>query len=237
MGWPIMEFYLNPNRLGFRLVNMVNQTLLSGASVINQEESLQGDDIARSPLTVGEFAYQLIADQFRHMVKQEEGVLADQEPESLHHMRVSSRRLRTALQVFGAIADLPKAAGGRQVQLLTRTLGQLRDLDVQLYALQNDYAELLTSKSEQKVLKKTIKALKQRRKHALKQVKHYLTRSSYCKLKAAYEKWLNNPRYTTLAQLPLPMQGWELTRHRYLDAEFRQHLQVRILDPIKPNLA
>jgi hypothetical protein len=44
-------------------------------------------------LSVGQFAYQVIAQQYHRMGNQEQGVLADQDPEYLHQMRVGSRRL------------------------------------------------------------------------------------------------------------------------------------------------
>jgi CHAD domain-containing protein len=83
-------------------------------------------------ITVGQFAYQVIAQQYRRMVNQEQGVLADNDPEYLHQMRVGSRRLRTALQVFSQVVKLPRKAGVKQIRNIARTLGSLRDLDVQM---------------------------------------------------------------------------------------------------------
>jgi CHAD domain-containing protein len=55
-------------------------------------------ELVGSPaLTAGNYAHTLIGKQYHHMVQQEQGVLADDDPEYLHQMRVGSRRLSTAL--------------------------------------------------------------------------------------------------------------------------------------------
>lgn len=87
----------------------------------------RSDDLpCTSPeITVGQFAYQVIAQQYQRMVTQEQRVLADQDPEYLHQMRVGSRRLRTALQVFSQVVKLPKKAGAKRIRIIARTLGSL----------------------------------------------------------------------------------------------------------------
>jgi CHAD domain-containing protein len=152
--------------------------------------------------TVGEYAHELIGRQYEHMIQQEQGVLADDDPEYLHQMRVGSRRLSTALQVFRGIVRLPKAGREKRVRMLTKALGRLRDLDVQIAAVRKDYCHRLNS-SQQKLLNKALAALEKQRCQAFVEVESLLTQPSYQKLKAAYEDWLQNPQYTTLARLPL----------------------------------
>ncbi len=75
-------------------------------------EAQQGESansIAQLPQPLEAYAHQVIAEQYRRIVKQEKKVLADKDPEALHQMRVGTRRLRTALQVFGGAIELPKA--------------------------------------------------------------------------------------------------------------------------------
>lgn len=153
-------------------------------------------------LTLGEYAHQVIQQQYRHIVKRDQKVLADKDPEHLHQMRVGTRRLRTALQVFGIAVELPKTAGEKAIATLARTLGQLRDLDVQIADLRDTYQPQLP-KAEQKCLSEAIAALQQHRKQTFALVEATLTRSRYQDLKAAYETWLDSPRYTALASLPL----------------------------------
>lgn len=153
-------------------------------------------------LTMGQYAHSVIDEQYHHIIKYEKKVLADEDPENLHHMRVGTRRLRTALQVFGMALEVPKAGSTRRITKLARVLGQLRDLDVQLADLKEVYRPQL-DKKEQKLLDSTIKALKKKRAEAFATVEETLERSRYQDLKQAYETWLEKPQYTAIAQLPL----------------------------------
>lgn len=153
-------------------------------------------------ITLGDYAHEVFAKQYRRLVKQEAGVLQDTDPECLHQMRVATRRLRTALQVFGSAVDLPKAAQEKQVQALTKVLGELRDLDVQMAVLQDEYHAQVPP-DEQKQLEQAVDRLHKQRNRVFAKVKSTLTQSKYADLKAAYEDWLDHPKYTALAELPL----------------------------------
>lgn len=152
--------------------------------------------------TLGNYAYTIIDKQFQALTKQKQSVLADQDPEHLHKMRVAARRLQSALQVFSNAIELPKAAQLNQVRALGKALGKLRDLDVQTAAIKNHYYPLLNS-SEQEIVQTLLKHFKKDRHHAFAEVESILTRSRYKKIKAAYEDWLSCPQYGAIAQLPL----------------------------------
>jgi CHAD domain-containing protein len=140
------------------------------------------ESVGQQSPTVAEVSYDLIRQQYDCMIQQEQGVLADQDPEYLHQMRVGSRRLRTALQVFGKVVKLPKAAKEKHVQALTKTLGKLRDLDVQIAATRENYYPHLNP-AEQKRLDKLLVTLEKQRHQALAEVKTALTDPDYQKLK------------------------------------------------------
>lgn len=170
-------------------------------------KKVKKDTLARSvssnrSSTLGKYAYQIIGEQFQQMVKQEKKVLADKDPEPLHRMRVATRRLRTALQVFAPAIKIPEIASERHLRSLARLLGKLRDLDVQTADLANNYHPSVRPK-EQKLLDKAIKGLQQQRRKVFSEVEDGLTRSRYQTLKSAYNAWLANPQYTAIAQLPL----------------------------------
>lgn len=152
--------------------------------------------------TLKDYAHAVIEQQYRAMVKQEKKVLADRDPEHLHHMRVSSRRLRTALHVFSVAVQLPKAANEQRIGSIAKTLGALRDLDVQIADLSKHYRPLLP-KVEQASLDSVLADLKQERRRAFAAVEATLTQSRYKDLKNAYETWLDRPQCTPLADLPL----------------------------------
>ena len=155
-------------------------------------------------VTLGEFAHAVIAEQYRAVVKHEKKVIADKDPEPLHQMRVGTRRLRTALQVFDQAIALPKAAAAKQIGSLAKVLGQLRDLDVQIDALQTQYRPDV-AETKQRSLDDVIAKLQKERRMASANVKDALTRSRYQQLKTAYETWIEQPRYTALASQPLQL--------------------------------
>ncbi|XGB43641.1 MAG: CHAD domain-containing protein [Nodosilinea sp. LVE1205-7] len=154
---------------------------------------------------IAKYAYGIIAEQYYHMTDQELGVLADQDPEYLHQMRVGSRRLRTALQVFKPVIKLPKRAQAKSIRAIAQTLGQLRDLDVQIATIQTDYGQRLRSQKEQRLLRQTLKTLKQRRLLILVKVRTCLASAAYRQIKEAYEKWLRSPRFEPMGDLPLAL--------------------------------
>lgn len=160
------------------------------------------DQAIQNPKTLGEYAYEIIKEQYQRITKQEKKVLADKQPEALHQMRVGTRRLRTALQVFDAAIKLPKAGSADRLRKLARVLGEVRDLDVQTASLQTDYYPNL-DKPEQKHLDKVTDTLTTRRKQAFSEMKQVLNQPLYQELKMAYEDWLQQPRYTAIAQLPI----------------------------------
>jgi len=153
-------------------------------------------------LTFGDYAYLVIETQYRAILQHLTPVLADTDPEHLHQMRVGTRRLRTALQIFGRAIKLPKAAREPQIKALAQVLGQLRDLDVQLADLTETYRPNLDT-TEQALLDRVIRKLRKQRRQAYKAVKKTLEGKHLRSLKTAYEKWLTKPQYTAIAQLPL----------------------------------
>ena len=153
-------------------------------------------------VTLGEWAHIAIAKHTRKMLKYETGVLKDKDPEDLHQMRVGMRRLRSAIVGFASALDLPQIANEKNIGKIGKTLGKLRDLDVLLAALENDYRSLLP-KTEQKSLDKAIKSLQKQRKQALKQVRATLNGKLYLDLNQALQKWLEQPQYQAIASISI----------------------------------
>lgn len=164
--------------------------------------SKKGDRPSLSGTTLGDYAYTIVNQQFYALTKQKQNVLDDQDPEHLHKMRVATRRLQSALQVFGGAIKLPKVAQIQQVRSLGKVLGKLRDLDVQSAAIKDHYYPLLNS-SEQEIVQARLKHLHKNRRQAFAEVETILTRSRYKKINVAYEDWLSAPQYGAIAQLPL----------------------------------
>jgi CHAD domain-containing protein len=153
-------------------------------------------------ISLGDFAHDVIAEQYQRIIDQENGVLSDTDSEYLHQMRVGTRRLRTALQVFENVVDLPETCSFQRVKFLGKALGKLRDLDVQIYTLTYDYHPHLES-TEQLSLDDVLISLKKQRRKAFTGVKTVFKGKKYQSFKVAYEEWLNHPQYRAIAQLPL----------------------------------
>ncbi|QQE63883.1 CHAD domain-containing protein [Leptolyngbya sp. BL0902] len=149
--------------------------------------------------TFGALAQGAIAKYLKQATGYEAAVLADTDPEDLHQMRVGLRRLRTALQVFEAGIDLPKAAREPKVAKIGRRLGQLRDLDVIGDTLRNQYLPRLP-KGEQVALLAVIDHLAQARQRAYRDVKQLLTGKSYRTITQALRAWVQTPTYRPLGQ-------------------------------------
>jgi CHAD domain-containing protein len=92
--------------------------------------------------TVGEVALAVLRRHFAAMLRKEPGTRLGDDIEELHDMRVASRRLRAALALFAD--SLPLASGELRAELgwVGRTIGAVRDLDVQLAQLDSWIAAL-----------------------------------------------------------------------------------------------
>ena len=68
------------------------------------------------------------------------GVKGEDDIEFVHRMRVASRRLRSALVLFGECFDAEDVRNwNRAIRSVTRDLGEARDLDVQIAFPQGVY--------------------------------------------------------------------------------------------------
>ncbi len=83
-------------------------------------------------------AGRIIITRWREMMSYRDGTLAGEDIEELHAMRVSSRRLRAAMDAFeDAFPRKPYQRLVRQVKEITDVLGDARDLDVTIENLQS----------------------------------------------------------------------------------------------------
>jgi triphosphatase len=94
--------------------------------------------------TIGALADAMVRRQLTVLLNHEPGTRLGEDPEELHDMRVATRRLRAALDVFGEVLPPQFAVLSPEVAWLTSVLGSVRDLDVQLERL-DDAPEWHTS--------------------------------------------------------------------------------------------
>ena len=85
--------------------------------------------------TMGEVAFAVVRRQLATLRAKEPGTRLGEDPEELHDMRVATRRLRAALSLFADVFPVRAQAFREELGWLGRTLGAVRDLDVQLAGL------------------------------------------------------------------------------------------------------
>ncbi|MGB3535968.1 MAG: CHAD domain-containing protein [Microcoleaceae cyanobacterium] len=152
--------------------------------------------------TLGDWAALAIRKHLEKILIHEPEVLKDKDPEELHQMRVGIRRLRSALNGFAPVLNLPPSITDKQVGKVGRRLGQLRDLDVLLAALQTHYCPNLPKK-EKKIIEQSLPDFIKKRQKKVKLVKKTIESKSYKILKQDLQQWLDFPQYTSIEKLPI----------------------------------
>jgi CHAD domain-containing protein len=164
---------------------------------------VSADPVARQPtLTSGGFAQGLIRHQIKRLGKLQAQVVADENPEPLHQLRVSLRRLRTALLQFGPALVLPEGVSERRLAAVARRTSLCRDLDVLRLRFNNQLLPRLPEE-ERRRLNGVIKRLQRERGQAFQILVEELHSSRYLKLLERLNRWNNQPRFTPLGKLPL----------------------------------
>ncbi len=90
--------------------------------------------------SMGELAFAVVRRQYAVLRAKEPGTRLGEDPEELHDMRVATRRLRAALSLFEDVFPVRAHAYREELGWLGRTLGAVRDLDVQLAGLDDEAA-------------------------------------------------------------------------------------------------
>jgi CHAD domain-containing protein len=96
------------------------------------EEPDFGSKEVSSSMSVGEVAYAVMREQFSIFLRHEPGTRIGEDSEELHDMRVASRRLRAAMQIFKDALPVRSKRLCGELKWIAGVLGEVRDLDVQL---------------------------------------------------------------------------------------------------------
>jgi len=164
-----------------------------------------------STVSNGDHAISLIDRQLRALVDWHGPVLANKDPEPLHQMRVSMRRLRVSLNQFAPVLRLPADIRLSRLAKTARRLGLARDLDVLQERLENQWLPLLPA-AEIATLRPVLKQLARERQQAHGQLVDQLKGSAYLSWLAQMQRWLRKPALTPLADEPLArwLVQWQL---------------------------
>lgn len=170
----------------------------SGATSV----AVSGHDPA---LTAGDYALDVIRRQTRRLGTLHGEVIKDDDVEPLHQLRVSLRRLRTALRQFAPALLLPGSVSESRIGRVARRTSLTRDLDVLQERLLQQLLPALPEK-EQKAFRPALKRLARDRAVAFEGLVEALNSSRYLKLLARLHKWQSKPSYTDLGRQSL--QAW-----------------------------
>jgi CHAD domain-containing protein len=157
---------------------------------------------AAQPLTNGAFAQALIHRQVRRLGTLQSEVLADRDPEPLHQLRVSLRRLRTVLVQFGPALELPEGVSARRIAAVARRTSLCRDLDVLRLRMRNQLLPRLPV-DEQRRLEGAMPRLGRDRDLAFGRLVAALQSPRYHRVLERLHRWQKRPRFTSLGERPL----------------------------------
>jgi CHAD domain-containing protein len=157
-------------------------------------------------------ARELILERVMELVKHEAGTRAGEDIEALHDMRVASRRLREALEIFQFC--FPQKIYDRlydRVRRITRALGQARNADVAV-----DYFLKLLADShdlmEQIALQDILRRLAQRQKRQRLEMQKELDKARPAELPSRFEKTFDHFVRLPQSQLRGPRTALTLAR-------------------------
>lgn len=103
-----------------------------------------------------------------------QGALVGDDIEHVHQMRVASRRMRNALNLFrDCLSDKKAKAWGDEIRKITKSLGNARDLDIQIELIDRCYAASLEDRYKPGYNRLLLR-LKQQRAKAQKKVNRTL---------------------------------------------------------------
>ena len=145
-------------------------------------------------VTLADYIYPAIQKQYIAILTHESDVLTTGDLEAVHQMRVSLRRLRSMLQAFAPIIDIPKVMGNKPIGKIAKILGKVRDLDVLQHTCKQYQTSLPDSEREQ--LEEVSSKLIKRRRKAIVKAQMMLADREYQYFKLALNNWLNEPQYT-----------------------------------------
>jgi CHAD domain-containing protein len=168
-------------------------------TIVDRDLTLFKRDCATAPVTLADYIYPAIQKQYVTILTLEADVLADEDLEAIHQLRVSLRKLRSQVRAFAAILDIPKVMGDKSIGKIAKVLGKVRDLDV----LQNNlktYGVNLPD-AEQMYLEKVATTIVKRRRKEILRVKLMLADRDYQYFKLGINNWLNHPQYLPTAKI------------------------------------
>ena len=172
---------------------------------------LKGADIDPCD-SIAEAGRKVMRFQFAEMLRHEAGTRLGEDIEALHDMRVATRRMRAAVEVFGDAFE-PKILKRhlKGLRAVGRALGRVRDLDV-LLEKAGKYLNALPDPNRQE-LDPLLDYWRRKRAEARTAMLDHLNSEAYREFKTSFSEFLNSPGegvLHTAGGTPVPRQVREL---------------------------
>lgn len=152
-----------------------------------------------NPITLADFAFNAIAKQVKKIVKYEQKILTENDPENLHQIRVGMRKLRSVLSIFSIALIIPSSITDKKIGNLARILGQQRDLDILKINLESKFNHKSLDQ-ETVIIEKIIHKISQPNIDSNSEnLVDILTSKKYQHLKEDLLSWLENPQFSSIA--------------------------------------
>ncbi len=182
----------------------------------NNSDATASTAVVLTPQTAPRLcARQLILERVAQLAQHEEGTRAGEDIEALHDMRVASRRLREALEIF-QFCFLPKVYDRlyERTRRVTRALGHARNADVAVVyfaGLLPDSADLVEQVALQDILRRLAKLQKSQR----AAMQSELDKVKPSALPARFEKAFDMPAQNSPTRLRGPRTALTLARRLF----------------------
>lgn len=151
----------------------------------------------------------ILGRRFHGFQRRREAIEQDPSPESVHELRIATRRLLAALVLFRPLFDFPADVTALPLRQLERRLGKLRDLDV-LTARLSTFAAMSERPDAEAAAVRLAGVLAAGRKRALQRAGVALDRRSLRRLAEALAAWLDDPSCSPVASFPMSLLAPDL---------------------------
>jgi CHAD domain-containing protein len=170
-------------------------------TIVDQNLRLLEQNSTNATVTLADYIYPAIQKEYVTILTLESKVIADDDTEAIHQMRVSLRRLRSQIQAFGSILNIPTVMDEKQIGKIAKVLGKVRDLDVLKKTCKS--REINLPDAEKIYIDKVLATILKRRRKEILKVKLMLNDRDYQYFKLGINNWLNNPQYLPTATIPV----------------------------------
>jgi CHAD domain-containing protein len=141
--------------------------------------------------TMAEAGRKILRFQFAHMLSHEDGTRKGEDIEELHDMRVATRRMRAAFDVFGQFFKTKEVKKHlKRLRTTGRTLGRMRDLDVFMEKAHRHLESL--PENERTGLSPLLKAWQQKQTEEREKLVAYLGSDKYQQFKQDFNEFTSS---------------------------------------------